>query len=112
MQAQQNFLWLPFGSNRNPVMNLNHIGPKFDIERGRYIGYNSNCGTEYICLPVARVYTDMELITIAHMTNERMPDPSLLIGREWWALHARHADIVAKAIEQYETKFPSEFFTA
>ena len=102
MQAQQNFLWLPFGGNRNPVMNLGHSIPTLDTATGQYMGRNGNCETKYVCLPVAREYSDAELLQIAHIANCLTADPSKLEGREWWILHARHADTVAMAIEKFE----------
>jgi hypothetical protein len=101
MNASQNYLWLPFGGNRNAVMNLNHGTPEFDPALGHYVGRNANCDTRYICLPVEREYAESELSIIAYLTATSLPDPAYFVGRLSWALHARHADAVAKAIQTY-----------
>jgi len=101
---QQNFLWLPFGNNRNAVVNLNHIGPRFDEQKKRYVGYNGNCESEYICLPIARAYTSAELDRIGELVVARL-DPlfqHFFADCPQRALCASRADLIAVVIDQYE----------
>ena len=101
---QQNFLWLPFSRNRNAVVNLNHIGPRFDEQKNRYVGYNANCESEYICLPIARPYTSVELDRIGELVVARL-DPlfqDFFADCPQRALCASRADLIAVVIAQFE----------
>jgi hypothetical protein len=101
---QQNFLWLPFSRNRNAVVNLNHSGPFFDEKKNRYVGYNGNCESEYICLPIARAYTSAELDEIGKLVVARL-DPlfqHFFADCPQRALCASRADLIAVVIAQFK----------
>ena len=101
---QQNFLWLPFSRNRNAVVNLNHIGPRFDEQKNRWVGYNANCESEYICLPIARPYTEAELDHIGELLVATLnwDYQEFFKGCPQFALCAHRADLIAVVIAQYE----------
>jgi hypothetical protein len=100
----QNFLWLPFSGNRNAVVNLNHIGPRFDEKENHYVGYNANCESKYICLPIPRPYTSAELDRIGELTVTQI-DPRFqhyFEGCPQRAISASRANLVAVAISKFE----------
>jgi len=101
---QQNFLWLPFSRNRNAVVNLNHIGPRFDEQKNRWVGYNANCESEYICLPISHPYTEAELDHIGKLVvaTLKWDYQEFFKGCPQFALCAHRADVVAAVIAQYE----------
>jgi hypothetical protein len=101
---KQNFVWLPFSRNRNAVVNLNHIGPRFDEKKNRWVGYNANCESEYICLPISHPYTEAELDHIGELVVATL-DPlfkDFFRGCPQRALCASRADVVTEVIAQFE----------